>query len=188
MIRELKADGLWLCRPAPPSAKGRVQEPWGAMEDGACKAWGDMCQGAGDWAGSYSYLRTGISMFKSFSSFYHTDSFLTFVNCSLIINEQLMTLDLNKGYHRIKILCHSCICFATEPKREKVFFPHQLAHSSSARWHMGCPQNRRYVLFWAYFGAVLGDTHAELCKTWNLRNEKLFLATNTGCNEKFTPY
>lgn len=26
MIRELRPDGLWLCRPAPPSAKGRVQE------------------------------------------------------------------------------------------------------------------------------------------------------------------
>lgn len=25
MIRELRADGLWLCRPAPPGAKGRVR-------------------------------------------------------------------------------------------------------------------------------------------------------------------
>lgn len=44
-----------------------------------------------------------------------------------------------------------------------------------------------HALFWVYFGAVSEDAHAELHKTWNLRNEKLIVATNTG-NEKFTSY
>ena len=37
MIRALRPGGLWLCRPAPPGAKGRVQETREAMEDGAGK-------------------------------------------------------------------------------------------------------------------------------------------------------
>lgn len=44
-IRELRPDGLWLCRPAPPRAKGRVQETWEAMGDCAGKAWGAHVQG-----------------------------------------------------------------------------------------------------------------------------------------------
>lgn len=48
--RRLKQDGLGLYRPAPPSAKGRVQGAQEVMEDGAR----DTCQGAGDQASSYS--------------------------------------------------------------------------------------------------------------------------------------
>lgn len=44
-LRELRPDGLWLCTPAPPRAKGRIQETWETMGDCAGKAWGAHVQG-----------------------------------------------------------------------------------------------------------------------------------------------
>lgn len=58
------------------------------------------------------------------------------------------------------------LCYRTKKRKSFLFFPHQsvlTAHLFTGKQTV--PQDRWYILLRVYFGAVSGDTHAELCKT-----------------------
>lgn len=86
-------------------------------------------------------------------------------NCSLKIDDPRSKERLSQDKNIMPQLY--LLCYRTKKRKSFLFFlPPGFAHSSSAHLQTDCvPQNRWYVLLRVHFGAVLGDTHAELCKT-----------------------